>query len=98
MTLTYGARCFELTRTVEAGGKCFLRLTEVGRLAATGSGPAVLVFASGGYQAEQRVAPCKDALDGAVLRHLDARALSALGRALLDEAARAIDHEEGLLS
>ena len=90
VTLTYGERCFELMRTVEAGGKCFLRLSEVGRLSLTGSGRAVLVFASGGYQAEQRIAPCKDALDGAVLRHLDAQARSALGQALLDEAARAV--------
>ena len=98
VTLTYGEHCFELTRTVEAGGKCFLRLSEVGRLSLTGSGRPVLVFASGGYQAEQRIAPCKDALDGAVLRHLDAQARSALGRTLLDEAARVIDSEGGLPS
>ena len=98
VTLTYGTRCFELMRTVEAGDKCLLRLTEVGRLTATGSGRAVLVLASGGYQAEQRIAPCQDALDGAVLRHLDAGALSAVGWALLDEVARAIDNEGGLLS
>ena len=97
-TLTYGERCFELTRTLEAGGRCFLRLAEVGRLSRTGSGRAVLVFASGGYRAEQRIAPCQDALDGAVLRHLDAQARSALGRTLLDEAARAIDDEGGFLS
>ena len=93
VTLTYGYRCFELTRTVEAGGTCFLRLSEVGRLSRTGSGRSVLVFASGGYRAEQRIAPCHDALDGAVMRDLDAQARSALGRALLDEAARALDSE-----
>ncbi len=93
VTLTYGERCFELTNVVEAGGTCFLRLAEVGRLSRTGSGRAVLVFARGGYQAEQRIAPCKDALDGAVLRDLDAGARSALGRALLDEAARVMDSE-----
>ena len=82
VTLTYGERCFELTRTVEAGGKCFLRFTEVGRLAATGSGPAVLVFASGGYRAEQRIAPCQDAWDKAVLREIAPDAPGALGGAL----------------
>ena len=97
-TLTYGERCFELTRSVEAGRKCFLRLTEVGRLIATGSGRPVLVFARDGYRAEQRIAPCQDALDRAVMRDLDAQALSALGRTLLDEAARVIDNEVGLPS
>jgi hypothetical protein len=96
-TLTYGERCFELTHTVGAGSARFLRLTEVGRLSATGSGRSVLVFVDDGYQAEQRIAPCQDAWDSAVLRDLDARALSALGRALLDEAARVIDDEEGIL-
>ena len=98
VTLTYGERCFELTRTVEAGGKCFLRLSEVGRLGLTGGGRAVLVFASGGYRAEQRVAPCQDAWDRAVLRDIDPRALSALGRTLLDDAARVMDGEGSLLS
>ena len=93
-TLTYGERCFELTYSVEEGGACFLRLEEVGRLTTTGSGRAILVFARDGYRAEQRVVPCRDALDAEVLRDIDSRALQALGLALLDDAARALDGEE----
>ena len=55
---------------------------------ATGSGRAVLVFARDGYRAEQRIVPCRDALDAEVLPDIDARALQALGRALLEDAAQ----------
>ena len=95
-TLTYGERCFELTNTVEAGGACYLRIASIGRLTATGSGRVVLVFARDGYRAEQRIAPCRDALDREALRDIDAGALQALGRALLDDAARALDGEDRL--
>ncbi len=95
-TLTYGERCFEFTNTVEAGGECSLRLEEVGRVTASGSGKALLVFSQDGYRAEQRIAPCRDALDGALLRDMDAQALQTLARSLLDEAARAMDIEERL--
>ena len=93
-TLTYGERCFEYTYTAEEGGACFLRLEEVGRLSATGSGRAVLVFARDGYRAEQRVVPCRDALDAEVLSDVDPRALQALGRVLLEDAARVLDSRQ----
>jgi hypothetical protein len=93
-TLSYGERCFEFTYAIEEGRACFLRLEEVGRLTATGSGRAILVFARDGYRAEQRVVPCRDALDAEVLRDIDPRALLALGLAMLDDAARALDTEE----
>ncbi len=93
VTLTYGERCFELTHIVEAGGTCFLRLARSAASAARGAAGRCSSSPRGGYQAEQRIAPCKDALDGAVLRDLDAGARSALGRTLLDEAARALDSE-----
>ncbi len=67
---------------------------EVGRVSATGSGQTILALARDGYRVEQRVAPCRDALDAEVLRDLDHRALQALGWALLDDAARALDGEE----
>ena len=95
-TLTYGERCFEFTNTVEAGGECSLRLQEVGRVTASGSGKALLVFSPDGYRAEERSAPCRDALDGALLRDIDAQVLQTLARALLDDAARAMDVEERL--
>ena len=95
-TLTYGERCFEFTNTVEAGGECSLRLEEVGRVTAGGSGKSLLVFSQDGYRAEERIAPCRDALDGALLRDIDVQVLQALARALLDDAARAMDVEEGL--
>jgi hypothetical protein len=93
-TLAYGERCFEFTYAVEEGGACFLRLEEVGRLIATGTGRPVLVFARDGYRAEQRIVPCRDALDAEVLPDIDPRAKQALGRALLEDAARALDGEE----
>ena len=92
-TLAYGERCFELTYTVEAGGACFLRLDEIGRLTRTGSGRSILVFARDGYHAEQRIAPCRDALDAEVLPDIDPRALQALGLALLEDAAHSLDRE-----
>ena len=94
VTLAYGERCFELTNTVEAGGACYLRLVEIGRVTDSGSGAPILIFARHGYRAEQRIVPCCDALDRAVLPDIGARALSALGRALLDDTARVIDGEE----
>jgi len=93
-TLTYGERCFELTNTVEAGGECSLRLAEIGRVTVSGSGRALLVFSPGGYRAEERIAPCRDALDGALPRDIDAQVVQAYARALLDDAARAMDDEE----
>ena len=90
-TLTYGERCFELTYTAEVGGKCLLRLEEIGRLTRTGSGRSILVFARDGYSAEQRIAPCRNALDAEVLRDLDPRALQALARGLLEDAARVLE-------
>ena len=93
-TLVYGESCFEVTTAAEAGGLCVLRLVHVGRLAATGSGPPVLVFAAGDYSAEQHVAPCRDALDGSALWDGDAEVLRATLGALLDDAAHAMDVEE----
>ncbi len=93
-TLTYGQRCFEFTYSVRERSACFLRLEEVGRLSAMGSGRAVLVFTRDGYHSEQRVVPCRDGFDGDVLPDIDPRALQALGRALLDDAARGLDSEE----
>ena len=93
-TLTYGERCFEFTYSVGERSACFLRLEEVGRLSATGSGRAVLVFARDGYHVEQRVVPCRDGLDADVLPDIGPKALQALGRALLDDAARGLDSEE----
>ena len=93
-TLTYGERCFEFTYTAEPGGACFLRLEEVGRLTSTGSGRSMLVFTRDGYHAEQRVVPCRDALDAEVLRDIDPRALQALGLTVLEDAARGLDREE----
>ena len=93
-TLVYGESCFEVTTAAEAGGLCVLRLEYVGRLAATGSGPPVLVFAAGHYSAEQHVAPCRDALDGSALWDGDAEVLRATVGALLDDAAHAMDVEE----
>ena len=93
-TLTYGERCFEFTYTAEQRGACFLRLEEVGHLTRTGSGRMVLIFARDGYRAEERVAPCRDGFDAEVLPCIDAEALQALGRALLDDAARALDGKE----
>ena len=95
-TLAYGEGCFEFTTSLEVGGACFLRLVEVGRAGATGSGRTPLVSAHDGYRIEQRVAPCRTALDAEVLYDLDPKALQALGRALLDDAARGLDGEERL--
>ena len=93
-TLTYGERCFEFSYTVEEGGACFQRLEEVGRVTASGGGRAVLVFARDGYRAEQRIVPCRDALDAEALPDLDPEAMQALGRTLLEDAGRVLDGEE----
>ena len=90
-TLVYGESCFEVTTSVEAGGLCALHLERVGRLAATGSGPPVLVFAGDDYSDEQAVAPCRDALDGSALWDGDAEVLRATLGTLLDDAAHAMD-------
>lgn len=93
-TLTYGERCFEFTNTVEAGGECSLRLEEIGRVTVSGKGKALLVFSPGGYLAEERIAPCRDARDRALLRDVNAQRLQTHARALLDDAARAMDGRE----
>ena len=93
-TLSYGERCFEFIYVAKEGDVCFLRLVEVGRLTKTGSGRSILVFARNGYHVEQRVAPCRDALDAEVLRDLDPEALRALGSAMLEETALGLDSEE----
>ncbi len=54
----------------------------------------MLVFARSDYSAEQRVAPCRDALDGSALWDGDAEVLRASLGALLDDAAHAMDVEE----
>ena len=54
----------------------------------------MLVFARSDYSAEQRVAPCRDALDGSDLWDGDAEVLRATLGALLDDAAHAMDVEE----
>jgi len=93
-TLTYGERCFEFTYSVEERRACFLRLKQVGRLSATGSGRAVLVFARDGYRVEQRVVPCRDGLDAEVLPDIDPKAPQTLGWALLEDTARVLDGGE----
>ena len=95
-TLAYGEHCFEFTSKVGSDGDCLLRLQELGRLTTTASGRSILVFAHEGHEAEERIAPCRDALDRIVLRAPEAGVLVAFGRALLADAARALDDEEGL--
>ena len=95
-TLAYGERCFELTNAVEPNGDRHLRLAEVGRLSADGSGRAILALVRDGYRAEERIAPCRGSLDEATLREVDAKVLRVLGRALLGDAARDLDREGGL--
>jgi hypothetical protein len=93
-TLVYGESCFVVTTAVEGGGLCVLRLEYLGRLAATGSGRPVLIFAGGDSGAEQQVAPCRDALDGSAVWDGGAEALRATLGALLDDAAHAMDVAE----
>jgi hypothetical protein len=93
-TLAYGERCFELTNTVEPNGDCLLSLSEVGRLSAAGSGRAILALAPDGYRAEERIATCRRSMDEVALSEVDDDALCALGRTLLDDAARDLDRKD----
>jgi hypothetical protein len=93
-TLTYGERCFELTNTVEPNGDCLLRLAEVGRLSAAGSGRAILALVRDGYRAEKLIAACRGSMDEVDLREVDVGVLRTLARALLDDAARDVDGED----
>ena len=94
-TLWYGSHCFEFTKSVDEHGECLLRLEEVGRSVATGSGPTVMLFVEHGYLKEQRLALCRAIfVDHVDEPDIDALLLRVTGRALLADAARIMDVEE----